>query len=346
MDYLKNIAIDLDAETLTMISYEINSDPDDISKSIYVVYELTRVLTTRLSELARSIQSEANSVGEKLRNLEAEMQFYSKAKHSADENLDKLKKYRGMKSMYENELQNIDNRINKLGGLEYVMDRYKHIQEKLLQRSKELEELKRRREELESEKRRIEDRIETLKLEIEKREELLRKAEALGKELESKNKEYAEYYEELKRLISEIDDKLKKIYGVYKEKLKLNADIKLISSIDAYINQKAKYTHPVIKPLLEDKPLSWDKTSGAERIAAATAAIIASAYAMKLAREMKLAKKLGIEIPEKLPIAVIDVEKSLSSENLKSYLEITENFYKDLLEDYVKIFLVLYPPSE
>ena len=44
-----------------------------------------------------------------------------------------------------------------------------------------------------------------------------------------------------------------------------------------------------------------------------------------------------------MPIAVIDVEKSLSSENLKSYLEITERFYKELLEDYVKIFLVIYP---
>jgi predicted nucleic acid-binding Zn-ribbon protein len=346
MQYLKNIDTELDADTLTMISYEINSNPEDVSKAIYIVHELTRILPERLNERIRSIESEAKSVGEKLKQLEAEMQFYSKTKHSADENLDKLKKYRGMKSMYEDDLQRIDDRINQLGGLEYVIDRYKHIQEKLLQRSKELEELKKRRDELENEKRRIEDRIETLKVEIEKREELLKKAEALGKELENKNKEYAEYYEELKRLVSEIDDKLKKIYGAYKEGLKLNADIRLFSNIDAYINQKAKYTHPVIKPLLEDKPLSWDKTSGAERIAVATTAIIVGAYAMKLAREMKLAKKLGIEIPEKLPIAVIDMEKSLSSENLKSYLEITEKFYKELLEDYVKIFLVLYPPSE
>jgi hypothetical protein len=44
---------------------------------------------------------------------------------------------------------------------------------------------------------------------------------------------------------------------------------------------------------------------------------------------MKLAKKLGIEIPEKLQIAAIDIEKSLSSENLKSHLEITEKFYKE-----------------
>ena len=294
MQYLKDIASELDAKTLTMISHEINSDPDDISKAIYMVYELTRILPERLSEQARSIGSEAKGVGEKLKQLEAEMQFYSKIKHSADENLTILKKYRGMKSMYEDDLKRIDDRINQLGGLEYVIDRYKHIQEKLLQRSKELEELRKRRDELEDEKRKIEDRIETLKVEIEKREELLKKAEALGKELENKNKEYAEYYEELKRLVSEIDDKLKKIYGAYKEGLKLNADIKLISSIDAYINQKAKYTHPVIKPLLEDKPLSWDKTSGAERIAVATAAIIVGAYAMKLAREMKLSKKLGI----------------------------------------------------
>jgi predicted RNase H-like nuclease (RuvC/YqgF family) len=226
------------------------------------------------------------------------------------------------------------------------MDRYKYIQEKLLQRSEELEKLKKRRDELEDEKRKIEDRIETLKVEIEKREELLKKAEALGKELENKNKEYAEYYEELKRLVSEIDDKLRKIYGAFKEGLKLNADIKLISSIDAYIHGKAKYNQPVIKPFLEGgAQITWDKVSGAERIAAATAAIIVGAYAMKLARGMKLARKLGIEIPEKLPIAVIDMEKSLSSENLKSYLEITERFYKELLEDYVKIFLVLYPPA-
>jgi myosin heavy subunit len=281
-------------------------------------------------------------VGEKLKQLEAEMQFYSKTKHSADENLTMLKKNRGMKSMYENDLKRIDDRINQLGSLEYVIDRYKHIQEKLLQRSEEIEELKRKRDELEDEKRKIEDRIETLKVEIEKREELLKKAEALGKELENKNKEYAEYYEELKRLVSEIDDKLKKIYGAFKEKLGLNADIKLISSIDAYINQKAKYSHPTIKPFLEGgAQITWDKVSGAERIAVATAAIIVGAYAMKLAREMKL----GIEIPEKLPIAVIDIEKSLSSENLKNYLEITERFYKELLEDYVKIFLVLYPPA-
>jgi uncharacterized coiled-coil DUF342 family protein len=346
MQHLKDIAIELDADTLWLISSEINSDPDDVSKAIYMVYELTRILPERLSEQARSIGSEAKDVGEKLKQLEAEMLFYSKAKHSADENLTMLKKYRGMKSMYEDDLKRIDDRINQLGGLEYVMDRYKYIQEKLLQRSEELEKLKKRRDELEDEKRKIEDRIETLKVEIEKREELLKKAEALGKELENKNKEYAEYYEELKRLISEIDDKLKKIYVAYKEKLKLNADTKLISSIDAYINQKAKYSHPTIKPFLEGgAQITWDKVSGAERIAVATAAIIVGAYAMKLAREMKLAKKLGIEIPEKLPIAVIDIEKSLSSENLKSYLEITENFYKELLEDYVKIFLVLYPPA-
>jgi predicted nucleic acid-binding Zn-ribbon protein len=347
MQYLRNIATELDTETLWLISSEINSDPDDISKAIYMVYELTRILPERLSEQARSIGSEAKGVGEKLKQLEAEMQFYSKIKHSADENLTMLKKYRGMKSMYENDLQRIDDRINQLGGLEYVIDRYKHIQEKLLQRSKEIEELKRKRDELESEKRKIEDRIETLKVEIEKREELLKKAEALGKELENKNKEYAEYYEELKRLVSEIDDKLRKIYGAYKEKLKLNADIKLISSVDAYIHGKAKYSHPVIKPFLEEggAQIVWDNASGAERIAAATAAIIVGAYAMKLARGMKLARKLGIEIPEKLQIAAIDIEKSLSSENLKSYLEITEKFYKELVEDYVKIFLVLYPPA-
>jgi predicted nucleic acid-binding Zn-ribbon protein len=346
MQYLKNIATELDADTLTMISYEINSNPDDVSSTIYIVDALTRILPERLNERIRSIESEAKTVGEKLKQLEAEMQFYSKTKHSADENLDKLKKYRGMKAMYENDLKRIDDRINQLGGLEYVMDRYRDIQEKLLQRSEELEKLKKRRDELEDEKRKIEDRIETLKVEIDKREELLKKAEALGKELENKNKEYAEYYEELKRLVSETDDKLKKIYGAYKEKLGLNADIKLISSIDAYIHGKAKYNHPVIKPFLNDNGLSWDKVSGAERIAVATAAIIVGAYAMKLAREMKLAKKLGIEIPEKLQIAVIDIEKSLSSGNLKSYLEITEKFYKELLEDYVKIFLVLYPPTE
>jgi predicted nucleic acid-binding Zn-ribbon protein len=342
MQYLKNIARELDADTLTMISYEINSNPDDVSSAIYIVDALTRILPERLNERIRSIESEAKSVGEKLKQLEAEMQFYSKTKHSADENLTMLKKNRGMKSMYENDLKRIDDRINQLGSLEYVIDRYKHIQEKLLQRSEEIEELKRKRDELEDEKRKIEDRIETLKVEIEKREELLKKAEALGKELENKNKEYAEYYEELKRLVSEIDDKLKKIYGAFKEKLGLNADIKLISSIDAYINQKAKYSHPTIKPFLEGgAQITWDKVSGAERIAVATAAIIVGAYAMKLAREMKL----GIEIPEKLPIAVIDIEKSLSSENLKNYLEITERFYKELLEDYVKIFLVLYPPA-